>query len=367
MSYIPTAYRVLLLLKLFIKHRTITFAFFQQAIEPSLPKSTDSIPRNVGGTDDEWVSQQPTETLSLSVFRKYVKTLRFVGCQIKTVTQTKATGVAGAKNQAYQLERHPFSWQPTQSDWLLFTQLFAHASETERTVLAPLVWSLSPSIANQFNTSLQITHQLPFEKQIPSFLRTAFCKKLQQCIKQIELIQQTGEGILLSLKHEAVLETASPVATGSRATLFRTMPLLCGRVQQLELKTEGTLQVVVEDVCTYQQYIVPLMSIESVQSIPLEQLLPLSPQLDAGVVQFKILDKLVAGYEKRANERIVETHYHLTTDTVDYLMIEATNVDKTQLFLRLKRYGQYAELISPLAWRQQFTNQLRQQLAQITP
>ncbi|MCS6266484.1 MAG: hypothetical protein H2174_02855 [Vampirovibrio sp.] len=357
MNYIPTAFRVLLLLKLFVKYRTITFARFQDEIAPLLKSST---------TEEIFNEVKEVEPLSLSVFRKYVKTLRFLGCNIKTISASKTTEQPlKEKIQAYQLEQHPFPWMPSQTEWLLFLQLFSTASEVERAVLIPMIWNLAPSLAKKFTASIPLNKEKSYERQIPSFLRNAFSEDLQQCIKTIEAIQKSGDGIMLFLKqekqtHQPPMNLAPHQREANSLLLYQNTPLLFGLPHQLEMKEQGTLQLIIEDVKTYQQHIVPLTLIAGITTIPIEQLLPLRPSM-IHQVQFKITGKLVASYEKRENETILEASLNEENEANQVLLVEATEVDSSQLFQRLKRYGQYAELLSPLSLRQQFKQQLQHQ------
>ena len=356
MNYISTAYRVLLLLQLFVKHGTITFTCFQKEMEAHLNKS---LPNEAIET-----AKPPQEALSLSAFRKYVKTLRFLGCTIKTINQGKvADGSTAEKSQAYQLEQHPFPWVPTQADWLFFLQLLAHCSAAERAVLSPLVWSLPPSLSRQFSSANLLNNKKLLERQIPSFLRKAFSEDLQNCIQTIEAIQQAGDGILLWLTQPSSETTPFTEQGGvmeTTAIRCHNRPFLSGIVQQLELKEQGSLLLRVEDVQSYQQYLVPLSIIKGGRRIPIEQLAGLHPQV-VEPVYFKLSGKLVDSYEQRANETILETGYCKKTESIEFLLIEARQVTVASLFQRLKRYGQYAELLKPLALRNQFAEQLKQQ------
>ena len=244
MNYIPTAFRVLALLQLFLKYRMVTFSTFQAEIASS-------------STEETLHKAKDEEPLSLSVFRKYVKTLRFLGCRIKTVNRGKTEEPSAETTQAYQLEQHPFPWIPTQTEWLLFVQLFSRASQAERKTLAPLIWRLSPTLKKPLNTkSIPLHPEKPYERQIPAFLKNAFSEDLQQCIKKIESIQQTGDGILLWLRQEkpnnaSVVLLNEQIPTEEQpAIVFHNMPLLSGIPQQLALQEQGTLQLIVEDIRT---------------------------------------------------------------------------------------------------------------------
>jgi hypothetical protein len=359
MNIIPTAYRVLFLLQLFIQHKRITYQQFKQAMEPL----------------HAVVAKKPlmADPLSISVFRKYVKTLRFLGCDIITINQNNRHYITPSeteKTQSYLLKTHPFTWQPSITDWLLFMQFYLQLQPQERLLLPPLLWNLSPSLTQQLDATVPILDnstqpQQSFEQSIPSFLLSAFPEALQTTIKEIERIQQTGDGILLWLKPVMPTATVGFPETGGADSIFPTLPatqtpLLCGFPSQLTLQDKGIIQLRLEDVRSHQQYLIPLGCICHLCAIEAQQLKNLEPDTEP-IVQFKISGTLVHAYEKRENETIIETTLNPETNQIEHLIIEAVQVNVPLFFQRLKRYGALAVVLTPHTLRQQFISTLQHQ------
>jgi len=330
MNIIPTAYRVLFLLQLFIQHKHITYQQFKQAME-ALPST---ITKNTA----------ETEPLSISAFRKYVKTLQFLGCDIITINQNNKRyldSINQEKTQSYVLKTHPFAWQPSNTDWLLFLQFYLQLQPSQRPLLSPLLWNLSPSLTQQLTTTFPLEAfntpetQLPLELSIPSFLLGAFPESVQTTIQMLET------------------QVFPPLPTTPT-------PLLSGFPKQLTLQDKGIVQLRLEDVCSHQQYLIPVSKIHQLCTIPASQLHSLISDTEPSV-QFMVKGALVHAYEKQENETIIDTHINPETNAVEALVIETTNVDIPKLFQRLKRYGTLATLLKPQHLRQRFIQQLKQQ------
>lgn len=356
MNIIPTAYRVLFLLQLFIQHKHITYQQFKQAME-ALPST---ITKNTA----------ETEPLSISAFRKYVKTLQFLGCDIITINQNNKRyldSINQEKTQSYVLKTHPFAWQPSNTDWLLFLQFYLQLQPSQRPLLSQLLWNLSPSLTQQLTTTFPLEAfntpetQLPLELSIPSFLLGAFPESVQTTIQMLEAILATDNGVLLWLYPEAPSKTPLPLETQVFPPLPTTpTPLLSGFPKQLTLQDKGIVQLRLEDVCSHQQYLIPVSKIHQLCTIPASQLHSLISDTEPSV-QFMVKGALVHAYEKQENETIIDTHINPETNAVEALVIETTNVDIPKLFQRLKRYGTLATLLKPQHLRQRFIQQLKQQ------
>ena len=360
MNIIPTAYRVLFLLQLFIQHKHITYQQFKQAME-GLPST---ITKNTA----------ETEPLSISAFRKYVKTLRFLGCDITTINQNNKRYLGSTnqeKTQSYVLKTHPFAWQPSNTDWLLFLQFYLQLQHTQRALLSPLLWNLSPSLTQQLTAPFPLEMlstaetYLPLELSIPSFLLGAFPESVQTTIQTLEAILETTNGVLLWLYPEAPSKNHHSIRLPLETLVFPPLPttptpLLCGFPRQLTLQDKGIVQLRLEDVCSHQQYLIPVSKIHQLCTIPASQLQSLISDTEPSV-QFMVKGALVHAYEKQENETIIDTHINPETNAVEALVIETTNVDIPKLFQRLKRYGTLATLLKPQHLRQRFIQQLKQQ------
>jgi hypothetical protein len=344
MNYTPTAFKVLLLLKLFITHKTVSFTLFKVELTSLLLANT--------ATTTEHSARKTAETLSISAFRKYVKTLRFLGCDIKTITTTSSNTKQQDATQTYQLVQHPLPWEANQGEWLLFLQLYSMAeAEEERPILAPLLWSLSGSLTNPDVTTYHHHASLSLIDQtiapLPAFVKNALSQELQQFIQNIEAIQAAGDGMLIFLTQEK--QPVSPLLMHSPSTVvplneakrdisnqYQNTPVLCVFPKQFVLQQH--LQLLLEDATTYQQHLIPLSLIQSIYPIAQAQLQGYPPKTVAKV-RFNIMGKLVDSYEKKPNETILAVEQNPTTPEENVLLIEAEAVSVVSFFNGCKVTG----------------------------
>jgi hypothetical protein len=403
-----SAFRVLLVLKGLVAHRQLNLQQFNHllATHPAPGSSAPSPSSATSSSSSPLLSKGGDEgpSASLSAFRKYIKTLRFVGCDITNMAQD------GDKTPLYGLKNPPFPWYSAANSpsFVMVLQLLVLTCPLWLNGMLLALIACLPHRAQR--KVLKVSTQHVAAHGLPKVLSGHLPAPQQGVLAQWQQAVQAHHRYRLQANTQPNLQPSANLPQGGpvcQLLISEAGVALCQQFNQrlgiglplssgwlslsplaYEQDDEGCIWLKGKDLQRARLYRIPLQAVEQLQHLP-AQLSPTEPpalmatslppsphhsrtegaalssslhHAKACTVHIRLYGRMVQRYQLRAGEEILGGQVHFAEPFLDVLCHE---VQPMALLQRLSRYGALAEVIAPQSLREQQKALLSQQLQQL--